>query len=197
MQHDFSNHPLVLNSSTLRKLEVNTTTSQLFVHLGVSIESVIHTTLLLLIKNNLQDLASVLLGAQSLANDLDGIDEVREDGVVDGSESSGTGTLLGEGGARTVGALGPGEDAARGEDQDVAVRELLLEFAGESVIISILSLLYLDCRERGGQAYLCCTRWKPCREGTGTKMTIAFLPWPTSIYTRSKISMRAPSESLP
>ena len=28
----------------------------------------------------------------------------------------------------------------------------------------------------------CWTRWKPCREGTGTKMTIAFLPWPTSIY---------------
>ena len=40
--------------------------------------------------------------------------------------------------------------------------------------------------------YRCWTRWKPCREGTGTKMTIAFLPWPTSIYFRPKVSMRAP-----
>ena len=31
-------------------------------------------------------------------------------------------------------------------------------------------------------AYRCCTLWKPWRDGTGTKMTIAFLPWPTSIY---------------
>ena len=30
-------------------------------------------------------------------------------------------------------------------------------------------------------AYRCWTLWKPGRRGTGTKMTIAFLPWPTSI----------------
>jgi hypothetical protein len=83
MQQDFS-QPLVLNSSTLRELKVNTTTRQLLVHLGISIKSVIHTTLLLLIEHNLQDLASILLGPQSLADDLDGVDEVGEDGVVDG-----------------------------------------------------------------------------------------------------------------
>lgn len=150
MQQDFS-HPLVLNCSTLGELKVNTTTSQLLIHLGVSIESVIHTTLLLLIEHNLQDLASILLGAQSLAHNFDGVDEISEYGVVDGSESSGTGTFLSEGGARAVGSLGTGENTARGEDQDVAVRELLLELTGESAVISILSRLSLGYRqEKGG-----------------------------------------------
>ena len=35
--------------------------------------------------------------------------------------------------AGAVAALGAGEDAARGEDEDVSVGELLLELAGESV----------------------------------------------------------------
>jgi len=49
---------------------------------------------------------------------------------------------------------------------------------------------------KGSETYRCWTRWKPCREGTGTKMTIAFLPWPTSIYSRPKVSMRAPGQAL-
>ena len=92
----------------------------------------INTTLLLLIEHHLQDLASILLGAQPLADNLNGKNEVGEDRVVDGSECSGTGTLLSERGARAVGALGAGKDAARGEDQDVAVGELLLELTGEA-----------------------------------------------------------------
>jgi len=131
---------LVLNSSTLRELKVNTTTRQLLVHLGVSIESVVHTTLLLLIEHNLQDLASILLGAQSLADNLDGVDEVGEDGIVDGGQGSGAGALLRERGARAVGALGAGENAARGEDQDVAVGELLLELTGESLLHAVEAL---------------------------------------------------------
>ena len=133
MQQDFFPH-LVLNRATLRELKVNTTARQLLVHLGVGIKSVIHTTLLLLVEHNLQDLASILLGPQSLADDLNGEDEVGEDRVVDSGQCSGAGTLLGERGARAVGALGAGKDAARGEDQDVAVGELLLELTGESAI---------------------------------------------------------------
>ena len=120
----------------MRKLKVNTTASQLLVHLGVSIESVVNTTLLLLIENNLQDLAAIFLGAETLADDLDGEDEVSENGVVDGGECSGTGALLRERCARAVGALGAGKNAARGEDQDVAVGELLLELTGESAVVS-------------------------------------------------------------
>ena len=46
-----------------------------------------------------------------------------------------------------------------------------------------------DCgrgrRERDSRAvgaYRCWTLWKPWRRGTGTKMTMAFLPWLTSIW---------------
>jgi hypothetical protein len=122
----------------LRELKVNTTTRQLLVHLRVSIESVIHTTLLLLIEHNLQDLASILLGAQPLADDLDGVDEVGEDGVVDGSECARAWALLLLRCAAAVGALGTGEDAAGGDDEDVAVRELLLELTGETVIALVV-----------------------------------------------------------
>jgi hypothetical protein len=52
---------------------------------------------------------------------------------VNGSECPGTGSLLGEGSARAVGALGAGENATRGEYQDVAVGELLLELTGKSL----------------------------------------------------------------
>jgi hypothetical protein len=45
---------------------------------------------------------------------------------------------LGEGSARAVGALGTGKNTARGEDQDVAVGEFLLELTGESAIVSVL-----------------------------------------------------------
>ena len=101
----------------------------------------INTTLLLLIEHHLQDLASILLSAQSLADNLNRENEVGEDRVVDGSECSGTGALLSERGARAVGALGAGQNAARGEDQDVAVGELLLELTGESVLVSNNSII--------------------------------------------------------
>lgn len=53
---------------------------------------------------------------------------------MDSGESPGLGTLLGLVGARAVGALGAGENAAGSNDQDVAVRELLLELTGETLL---------------------------------------------------------------
>jgi len=139
MQQDFFPH-LVLNRATLRELKVNTTARQLLVHFRVGIESVIHTTLLLLVEHNLQDFASILLGPQALADDLNGVDEIGEDCIVDSGECSGAGALLREGGARTVGALGAGKNAAGGEDQDMAVGELLLELTGESLLHAVETL---------------------------------------------------------
>jgi hypothetical protein len=72
----------------LRELEANTSSSQLLVDLRVSIESVINSSLLLLIENNLQNLATVLLGSETLANNLNGVDEIGKDGVVDCGECS-------------------------------------------------------------------------------------------------------------
>lgn len=76
----------------------------------------INTTLLLLIQDDLQKLASIFLGSQSLADNLNWENQVGEDGVVDSGQCSGTGALLSKGGAGAVAALGAGEDAAGRED---------------------------------------------------------------------------------
>ena len=116
----------------LGELEVDTLAGEALVDLGVGVEPVVNTATLLLVENNLEDLGAVLLGAETLADDLDGVDEVGEDGVVDSGESPGLGALLGLAGAGPVGALGAGQDAAGSNDQDVAVGELLLELTGET-----------------------------------------------------------------
>lgn len=120
-------------SAALGELENDVTAGQTTVDLAVGVETVVDTALLLLIQNNLQGLAAVLLGADALADDLDGVDEVGKDGVVDSGQSAGTGALLSLGGARVDGALGAGQDAALSNEEDVAVRELLLELAGQTV----------------------------------------------------------------
>lgn len=51
---------------------------------------------------------------------------------MDGSECARTRTLLGLRGAAAVGALRAGEDAAGGDEEDVAVGEFLFELAGEA-----------------------------------------------------------------
>ena len=131
-----ANHPsvrihLVLGGSD-GELEVDTLAGQSLVDLRVGVEAVVNTTTLLLVKNDLEDLGAVLLGAHALANDLDGVDEVGKDGVVDSSQSARTRALLGLAGARAVAALGAGQDAAGSDDEDVAVGELLLELTGQA-----------------------------------------------------------------
>jgi hypothetical protein len=55
----------------LWELESNGTASKAAVDIGVGIESVVNTSALFLVKNNLQDLGAILLGAGALADDLD------------------------------------------------------------------------------------------------------------------------------
>ena len=130
--HHTTNRPNLVLGSGSRELEHYTTASEASVHLGVGVDPVVDGVLLLLVEHDLQDLATVLLGAQALADDLDGEDEVGQDGVVHGGQGSRAGTLLCLRCARPVRALRPGQDAARGQDQDVAVGELLLELTGEA-----------------------------------------------------------------
>src|ERR1700761_4291020 len=85
---------LVLSSTTLRKFEIYTSACQSSVNLRIGIESVIHTSLLLLIEHHLQNLATIFFGAETLANNLDWEDQISEDGVVDGGQCSGAGSLL-------------------------------------------------------------------------------------------------------
>jgi hypothetical protein len=149
---------LVLSGTTLWELEVDTTAGKAAVDLGVGVESVVNTTTLLLVEDDLEDLGAVLLGANTLADDLDWEDEIGENSVVDSGECARTWALLRLGGAGAGGALWAWQDAARGEDQDMAVRELLLELTGEAVEMSVM----LN-RGQGEMrlAYRCCTRWKP------------------------------------
>ena len=119
----------------LGELEVDTLAGEALVDLGVGVKTVVDTTTLLLVEDDLEDLGVVLLGADALANDLDGVDEVGKDGVVDSSQSTRTRALLGLAGARAVAALGAGQDAARGDDQDVTVGELLLELTGQTASV--------------------------------------------------------------
>ena len=136
-------------SSALWEFETDATTGQLAVDLRVGIESVINTSLLLLVKDNLQDLAAIFLGAETLADNLDWVDEVAEDGVVDGSECSGTGSLLGLRGSGSVASLWAGQDTAGGEDQDVTVGELLLEFTSET--FTHVSTAFRDLENQAGR----------------------------------------------
>ena len=123
---------ILVLSGGLGELEVDVAASEATVDLGVGVEAVVDTTTLLLVEDDLEGLATVLLGAHTLANDLNGVGEVSKDGVVDGSQSARTGALLLLGVARAGGTLGAGQNAARSEDQDVAVGELLLELTGEA-----------------------------------------------------------------
>jgi hypothetical protein len=119
-------------SPARRKLKVDHLARQPLVHLRISIESVVDGAPLLLIQNDLEHLGVVLLGAHALADNLDGVREILEDGVVHGSERAAARALLGLRVAGAVGALGAGQDAARGDEEDVAVGELLLELAGQA-----------------------------------------------------------------
>lgn len=126
---------LVLGTSADGELERDTAASQTSVDLGVCVESVVNTTALLLVEHNLQQLAAVLPRAHTLANDLDGVDQVGEDGLVDGGQCSAARTLLLQRVARAVRALGAREDTAGGDEDDLAIRELLLKLASEAAYV--------------------------------------------------------------
>jgi len=131
--------PLVVSRS-LGELEVHTLAGQTLVNLGVGVEAVVDAAALLLVKEDLEDLGAIFLGANTLSNNLDGEDEVGEDGVVHGGEGSAARSLLGLSGAAAVAALRAGENATRGNDDDVAVGELLLELTGQSLLAAVPSL---------------------------------------------------------
>lgn len=166
--------------SSLRELKVDTLSGQTLVDLGVCVETVVDAATLLLVEQDLENLGAVLLGAHALADNLHGVDKIGEDGIVDSGQRARTWALLGLRGAAAVGALGAWENTARGDDDDVTVGELLLEFTGEAES-NVRNGESWCLRGRCGRTHRCCERCHPTRSGTGTKMTIALRPWPTSI----------------
>lgn len=134
---------LVFRRSTHWKLKAHTPPRQLSVDLPIGVKPIIHTALLLLIKNNLQHLTPVLLRPDPLAHNLDRVHHIGQDRVVHGGQGARAGSFLGLRCAAAVGAFGTWEDAAGGEDEDMAVGEFLLELAGEPL------LNLVEAREEG------------------------------------------------
>lgn len=94
----------------------------------------VDTTTLLLVQDDLEGLAAVLLCPETLANNLDGVNDIGKDGVVDSGQSTRPGALLLLVGARVDGTLRAGENAAVSDEDNLAVRELLLELTGETMV---------------------------------------------------------------
>jgi hypothetical protein len=128
---------LSLLGTALGELKVDTLACQSLVDLRVGIESVVNTTTLLLIQHNLENLGSVFLGSDALADNLNWVDEIVQDAVVDGGECAGNWSLLLLRCTAAVGTLWAGKNTAGSDDEDVTVGELLLELAGEAVAFVI------------------------------------------------------------
>jgi hypothetical protein len=75
----------IICNIALWELKVDNLARQALVNLRVCIESIIHTSALLLIKNHLEYLAGILLGTGPLTNNLNRVDEVMKNGIMNGS----------------------------------------------------------------------------------------------------------------
>lgn len=125
-----SNLYSVFGTSSSTKLEGDVFSGQLSVHLTESVNLVINNGLLFGIQEDLGNLVAIDLGADTLSDNLSGVDEVVEKVLVNSGEGSGTRSLLGD--ARPP--RRDGEDSAEGKEDNVSVGELLLEFAGKALL---------------------------------------------------------------
>jgi len=103
---------LVLGTTAHGELKVAGSACQLTVDLRVGVKSVVNTTSLLLVQHDLQHLAAILLGSQSLADNLNWVDDIGKDSVMDSSQSSGSRSLLCLAASGSVGSLWSWEDTA-------------------------------------------------------------------------------------
>jgi len=125
---------LILLPTAHREFESDAPSGQLLVNLAIRIESVVNAASLFLVQHHLQHLAPIFLRSDSLAHDLDRVDDISQDCLVDRSQCSRARSLLGLVGAAAVGALRAWENAAGREYQDMSVGELLFKFAGEALL---------------------------------------------------------------
>ena len=87
---------LVLSRASLRELETNTSSGQSPIDFAIGLQSIINTTSLLLIQDDLQNFRAILSSSCALADDFNGVDQVSEDCIVDSGKCSRAGALLGE-----------------------------------------------------------------------------------------------------
>jgi len=118
------------------ELEHHPLSSQLVVDLSEALELVVDNSLLLGIQEDLGDLRAIGLCADTLADDLSWVNEITEKVLVNGGKSAGSWALLGSSGS----ARWDWEDSSLSNEDDVAVRELLLELAGKTLLNLVESL---------------------------------------------------------
>lgn len=164
-----------------RELKHNMLARQLLIDLAERIDLIVDASALLRVQEDLDDFMAVLFGADALADDLGRVHEVGQDRVVHGRQGARARALLRDAAA----ARGEWEDAALCNEQDVAVGELLFELACEAGGWDVLVWRFVE-GGGGGRTDRCWTLRKPPRRGTGTKTTMAFLPWPTSSCGRQE-----------
>lgn len=124
----------ILSTTAHGELKVASSARQLAVYLRVRVKSVVNAASLLLIQDNLQHLAAILFGSQSLADNLDRVHDVCQDSVMHSRQSSRPRPLLCLGGSGSVGSFWLWQDTSRCKEEDVSVRELLLELSCESLL---------------------------------------------------------------
>ena len=85
--------------------------------------------LLVLVQVDLEESGAVKTDPGALANDLGGVDQVIEDGVVNSNQGTGHGSLL----LKLVGlSCWLGQDPSLGNEDDVLAGELLLQLANQT-----------------------------------------------------------------
>lgn len=136
--HEFYEHlsTLLLCVRSSRELKVDTLARQTLVHLAVRVQTVVDASTLLVVKEHLENLLAVRLCSDTLADNLDGVDEITEDSVVDSRECSRTRSLLSLVRSASVGSFRARQDAARSNDQNMTVGKLFLELANDAGRVS-------------------------------------------------------------
>jgi hypothetical protein len=117
---------LELNSS--RELEGNILASELLVDSRESVNLVFKRSGILGIEEDLEGLGAIDLLTESLTNDFGRENEVIQDSVVDSSQSTRSGTRL----LTVVTTTGNSQDTTLSNENNVTVRELLLELTSKT-----------------------------------------------------------------
>ena len=129
------------------KLEVGMLAGEGSVDSGESLKLV--GDLIWIVEGHLNELVTVDGDTGALAGDVGRVDEVGEDGLVDGGKGAGEWTDLALGGLAGLAGLLV-DDLALGDKDDVLARELLLELANETN----LSGEWVSMEEREDEGYL-------------------------------------------
>jgi hypothetical protein len=121
-------------------VERNLLVGQLSINSSIGISATLNVGLVTSIKVNLKDTTSINLASGALSGDLGGVDNVLEDGILDGSQGT-------RAGAQSLGLLGTGialsKDVTLGNNDEVFSRELLLQLADEASLDLLEGLLEL------------------------------------------------------